>query len=244
MRDDVIRQAESQLFHFCPDDSRARFDVRLGDFHDDARGEAPADAILEAGKEHWMLIRREDYLFVVVVHRVEEVEKLFLGPFLLCHELDVIHDEDVVLAVLVFELVRAAARDRIDEIDRKTLGTHVKDLLIAVRFLEMITDRLDEVGFPVPRRAVDKERVIGETRAFDDRLCGRMCKLIERSHDERVERVARIQVIAFVDIQGLKVEGGILLCGRMFLGPSRFSRRTVDDIFDGADTVIQAAKRA
>ena len=102
-----------------------------------------------------MFIAGENYLLVVVTEGIEEVEELFLCSLFFRHELDVVHDENVVLTVLIFEFVCPPFRDGVDEIHREALRRDVENLFITVTFFEMVPDSLDKVGFAQTGGAVD-----------------------------------------------------------------------------------------
>jgi hypothetical protein len=72
--------------------------------------EASLEAIFEAREGASGACLEKNDLFVVVAQRIEEVEEFFLRFFRVGDELHVVHDEDVVLAVLVFEIVGVPAR--------------------------------------------------------------------------------------------------------------------------------------
>ena len=136
-----------------------------------------------------MFIGRKDDLFVVVAHRVEEVEEFLLGFFSVRDELHVVHDEHVVLAVLVFEVVGVPRAHRVDVIDGETLGGNVENFFIRGPFLEVVADRLNEVRFAHAGIAVYEERIVDLPRALDDRLRGRMGELVERTDDKSFESI-------------------------------------------------------
>jgi hypothetical protein len=87
------------------------------------------------------------------------MEKLFLGFFRISDELDVVHDEDIVLAVLVFEIISRALAHRVDIVDRESLARDIQDFFVRVLFLEVVADRLNEVSLSVACLPVDKERL-------------------------------------------------------------------------------------
>src|SRR3989338_7190901 len=129
-----------------------------------------------------MLVAGKDNLFVVVMKRVEEVEKFLLRLLRVGDELHVIHAEYIVLAVLVFKTVGTAGAHRVDVIYRKALRGNVQHLLVCVRFLEVVPHRLYEMRFPVTSLSINEERIVCETRPFEYRFCGGVRKLVEWTH--------------------------------------------------------------
>src|SRR3989338_4436173 len=240
--DDVVWNREPVLLDLRLDDGDTGFDVGLGYLRDHAGGKTPLQTLFETRQKSRMLVGREDDLFVAVVERVEKMEEFLLRLLGVRDELHVVHDEDVVLAILVLEAVRAAGAHGIDVIDGETLRGHIEDILIRVLFLEMIPYRLNKVRLAAPRRAVNEERVVRKTRALEDGLRGGVRKLIERPDDERFERVPRVQVVALVDVEGFEVEGGVL--GWLYAAglPLGGGCRPVDNVLDGPHRRVQPAE--
>src|SRR3989344_2464091 len=238
--DYVVGNREPVLLDLGLDDGDTGFDVGLRYFRDHSGGETSLEAFFEARQERRMLIGREDDLFIAVVERIEKVKELLLRLLGVRDELHVIHDEHVVLTVLVLEAVRATGAHGIDVIDSEALRGHIENLLVRVRFLEMIPYRLNEVRLAAPRRAVNEERVVRKAGTLEDGLRGGACELVEGADDERFERIAGVQVVAFVDVKGFEVEGGVL--GRLHAPglPLGGGCRPVDHILNGPHRRIQS----
>src|SRR3989344_5242399 len=240
--DYVVGNREPVLLDLGLDDGDTGLDVGLRYFRDHSGGETSLEALFEARQERRMLIGREDDLLIAVVERIEKVKELLLRLLGVRDELHVIHDEHVVLAVLVLEAVRATGAHGIDVIDSEALRGHIENLLVRVRFLEMIPYRLNEVRLAAPRRAVNEERVVRKAGTLEDGLRGGACELVEGADDERFERIAGVQVVAFVDVKGFEVEGGVL--GRLHAPglPLGGGCRPVDHILDGPHGRVQPAE--
>src|SRR3989344_5516586 len=126
------------------------------------------------------------------------MKKLLLCFFCVRDELNVIHYQNVVLPVLVFEAIRASGAHSIYVINRESLGCNVEYLFIGVRFFEIVAHRLYEVSFSVPRRAIDKKRVVYLPRSFNNRFCGRVRELVEWANNESLKRITRVEIIALI----------------------------------------------
>ncbi len=94
------------------------------------------------------------------VEVVERVEELGLGLLALGEELDVVHEQDVHLAVALAEPVALALADRLDELGHELLGRHVLDPDPRVEPVHVVTDRDQEVGLAQTHAAVDEQRVV------------------------------------------------------------------------------------
>src|SRR3989338_7927257 len=104
------------------------------------------------------------------VQVVEQMEEFFLAFFLVREELDIIHDEYVILAVLFFKLRNAAILHCRHKILREFLRAYVKNTLARPRRFDVVSYRLEEVRFAVSRGTVDKEGVVGYPGGFQDCL--------------------------------------------------------------------------
>src|SRR3989338_1104656 len=228
------------LVYFCPDNRDAGLYIGLRNLCDHARLEAAFQTIFESREKHGVLITRKDDLFVVIMERIKDVEQFLLCFFGIGDKLDVVHDEDVVLAVLIFEIVRPAASYRIDVVGGEALRRYVQNLHIAAGFFEVITDRLNEMGFAASRRTVYEKRIISEARPLDERFCRGVGELVKGPHDEGIESIARVEVVALVYIQGTKIKRRVLslfAARRFALG--RRDWRTVHCVFHGPYGIVE-----
>ena len=78
------------------------------------RSRASSVAISRGGRSEEMTICRRG-----LVEAVEGVEELLLDPLLVLEELDVVDEEDVVVAVALLEAVDALVAERVDEVVRE-----------------------------------------------------------------------------------------------------------------------------
>src|SRR3989338_5576363 len=182
-------------------DCHARFRIRFPNIDGHTACEAPFQAISDVGDSYRRPVRREDDLLVRIMERVEQVEEFFLRLQFLRKEMDIVHNEKVILAVLIFEPVRCSRLHRISIVDSKFLGSKIKYLSSRILFLEVIPDRLNKMRLPPPRVAVDEKGFIGNAGALQRRLTRGIGEIINRADDERVEGIARIQVIALINIK-------------------------------------------
>ena len=160
---------------------------------DESPLESRAHPVFEAREVLRRNIARDHDLLVVVVQRVEGVEERLLGLLFALQELDVVDEQDVDVAVALVERGSSVVGDRVDEVVRELLGTHVAHLNALIETLGVVTDRVEQVGLAESRVAVDEERVVGLGRRLGDRDRGGVREPIARTDDEVVEDVLRVQ---------------------------------------------------
>ena len=139
-------------------------------------------------------VRRQDDLLAVLVDRVERVEELLLGPFLVRDELDVVDQQQVDPAVARAELVDLALLDAGDELVGELLAGRVGDALARELRRDRVPDGVHQVGLAQADAAVQEERVVGVAGALRDRQRCRVGEAVGRSHDEVREGVAGVEV--------------------------------------------------
>ena len=87
---------------------------------------------------------------------VEEMKEFFLSLFFFGEELHVVHNEKVVLTILIFKAVRGPLLHRVGIIDGEFFRGEIKYFSPRVLFLKMIADGLYEMRFPAARVAVNE----------------------------------------------------------------------------------------
>ena len=155
---------------------------------------AAAQPLLEGEDRLGRPVGRQDDLLAVLVDRVERVEELFLGPFLVGDELDVVDEEQVDPPVAGAELVDLALLDRGDELVGELLAGRVHDALARELGDHLVADGVHQVGLAEAHAAVQEERVVGVARAFRHRQARRVGQPVGRADDEVGEGVARVEV--------------------------------------------------
>ena len=179
--------------HLLAQDGDARLQVGRLDVGDQPPLEAAAQARLERRDRAGRPVGRDHDLPARLVEAVEGVEELLLDPLLVLEELDVVDQEDVVVAVALLEALDALVAQRVDEVVHERLARDVPRREVAGVLGHVGGDRLEEVGLPQPGAAVDEERVVGLRRRLRDRERGRVREAVRRADDERVEGVLRVE---------------------------------------------------
>lgn len=159
---------------------------------DEAPLEARAHAVLEAREVLRRQVARDDDLLVVVVQSVEGVEEGLLRGVLALEELDVVDQQDVVVAVARLEQRGPVVRDRVDEVVGELLRAHVPHADAGVEADGVVADGVQQVGLAEARVAVDEERVVCLGR-LGDGDCRGMGEPVGPADDEGVEAVLRVE---------------------------------------------------
>ena len=155
---------------------------------------AAAQPLLQGEDRLGRPVGREDDLLAVLVDRIERVEELFLGAFLVRDELDVVDEQQVDPAVARPEVVDLALLDAGDELVGELLAGGVDHALARELRDDRVADGVHQVGLAEAHAAVQEQRVVRVARALGHRQRGRVGEPVRRAHDEVRERVARVEV--------------------------------------------------
>ena len=169
--------------------------------------EARAQALFNRGNFLGRAIRGNHDLLLLVVERVEGVEKFFLGALACGDELDVVHHQDVHGAEAIAEAGHAIEANRGDHFVGEFLRADVGKAQRRIAALERVADRLHQVRLAESHSAVEEQRVVGFRGLLGHGHGGGVRKLVRRADDERVKRVARIEL----GIRGIEIELGLRL---------------------------------
>ena len=108
-------------------------------------------------------------------------------------ELDVVHQQHVDRAVLLAEGGQAVEADGVDHLVDEAVRGDVDEDEPLLPGLDVVADRVHEVGLAEAHPAVDEERVVGLARDLRDRAGRRVRKLVGGADHEAVEGVLRIE---------------------------------------------------
>ena len=172
MTSEVIGTAA--LLRLGPKDGDPRLEVRRGQVGDETPLEPAAQAFLERQDGLRRPIGAQDDLLAVLMDGVERMEELFLRPFLVGDELDVVDEQQVDPAVARTELVDLALLDARDEFVRELLGGRVDDALARELRRDLVADGMHQVGLAEAHAAVQEERVVGVAGALRHGQAGGM----------------------------------------------------------------------
>ncbi len=125
-------------------------------------GEEPAaQPVLEGLDRLGRPVRGQDDLLRGALEVVVGVEELLLEALFALHELDVVDQQDVAVAVAALEGQGGRGAQGVDEVVHEGLGGDVEDLAAGVVLGDVVPDGVEEVGLAEPRVAVDEQGVVG-----------------------------------------------------------------------------------
>ena len=191
---DVGRDRHALLLGLRAQDRDPGLEVRRRQVGDEAPLEARPEPLLEGQDRLRRPVGGQHDLLAVLVDRVERVEELFLGPFLVRDELDVVDQQQVDPAVAGPEVVDLALLDRRDELVGELLAGRVHDALARELADDRVADRVHQVGLAQADAAIQEQRVVGVTGTLGDRERRRVGQAVGRADDEVREGVAGIEV--------------------------------------------------
>ena len=181
------------LLRLGAQDGDARLEIGRRQVGDQAPLEAAAQPFLERRDELGRPVGRQDDLLAVLVDRVERVEELFLRPFLVGDELDVVDEQQVDAPVARPEVVDLALLDAGDELVGELLAGRVDDALAREARQHLVADGVHQVGLAEAHAAVQEERVVGVAGSLGHGQAGGVGQTVGRADDEVAERVARVE---------------------------------------------------
>ena len=187
-----------------------------------AGAEALGQAVLEIGQVVGAAVGGHHQLAPGVEQGVEGVEELLarLGPA--GEELDVVDQDDVGAAEVVLEVLGAVAAHRVDEAGGELLDRGVADAQPRAVALDVVADRVQQVGLAEPGRAVQEERVVRLGRQLGDGQRGGVGEAVALADHELVEAVLRVEPAAGggVGRPGLGASGAAPSAGAAQAGPT------------------------
>src|ERR671920_247127 len=103
--------------------------------------------------------------------------------------MDVVYEENIVLAVTSLKFQRGVGADGVDEIVGELLTRNVTNPHARVLFLHVLPHRVQEVSLPEPHSPIYEERVVHDARRLGDGKRRRVCEAVAGPDHERVEGV-------------------------------------------------------
>ena len=180
-------------FGLVAEDRETGLEVGWLDVGDQAPLEPATQPLLEGRDRVGHAVARHHDLLVRPVERVERVEELLLESFLALHELDVVDEQHVDVAVAALEVGDRVGTDAVDVLVQERLGAHVAHDVVLVVVVHVVADGVQQVRLAETRRAVDEQRVVAAPRGLGHaERCGER-ELVRRSLHEGLEGVPRVQ---------------------------------------------------
>ena len=194
----VRRRVQPVLGRLLAQDRDPRLQVRRLHVGDQAPLEPGAQPVLQRGQLLGRPVRADDDLLVGVVQGVEGVEELLLGPFLALQELDVVDQEDVVVAVAPLEGGLLVVAQRVDEVVGELLGAHVAHPRVLEQPLRVVADRVQQVRLAQPGVPVDEQRVVRLGRRLRDGDGGRVREPVAGADDAAPKYLSTIDALGLL----------------------------------------------
>ena len=91
-----------------------------------------------------------------------------LQTFLAFHELDVVDEQHVDVAIATLEVGDGVGADAVDVFVEERLGADVADDVVLVVTVHVVADGVEQVGLAEAGGAVDEQWVVGTTRGLGD----------------------------------------------------------------------------
>ena len=98
---------------------------------------------------------------MVFIEIIEGMEELLLGGLLAGDKLDIVHQEEVGIAVFVAEFRVFALLERLNQLVGELIALDVDYVVVRVAVVDLPGDGVEEVGFAKAAGAVDEKGVIG-----------------------------------------------------------------------------------
>ena len=173
------------------------------------------------------------------------MEELLFGLDLRREELDVVDEQDVVAAVVALEALHRAVADCPHELVRERLDGRVADGEPTAVGLNVVPDRVQEVGFTDAGRAIDEQRVVGLPGQLGDGERGRMREPVRIADDELPEGVLRVEPLALGWlVRGCRLRGGGRRSARRLAGGHSGANVDADVAQDGGRGPLQDPREA
>ena len=136
------------------------FEVGRLNVRDESPFESRAQALFNRGDFLGRAVRRDHDLLLLVVERVEGMEKLFLCAFAGGDELDIVNHQDIHGSEALAKCGHALETNRGDHFVGKFFRADVGETERRIATLERVADRLHQVRLAKSDSAIQKQRVI------------------------------------------------------------------------------------
>ena len=168
-------------------DGQTGLEIGRVDLGDEPGEESAAQAVLERLDRLGRAVRRQDDLLGGALEVVVRVEELLLESLFALHELDVVDEQDVAVAIAPLEGQGRRGPQGVDEVVHERLGGDVEDLAPGVVLGDVVPDGVEQVGLAEAGVAVDEQGVVGAPGCLGDGLGGRVGQAVRRGGDEGLE---------------------------------------------------------
>ena len=164
-------------FGLVAQDGQAGFEVRRLDVGDEPPLEPAAQTFLQRRDGVGHAIAGDHDLLVGAVQRVERVEELLLQALFALHELDVVDQQHVDVAIAALEVGDGVGTNAVDVLVEERLGADVAHDVVLVVTVHVVTDGVQQVRLAETGGAVDEQRVVASGRASRQRAARRRARI-------------------------------------------------------------------
>jgi len=184
---DLVGELYPQHGGLVFDDGQSRLEVGRGHIHHKARHEAALQPVLQLGHFTGRTVGGQHDLPPGFVQSVEGMKELLLRLLLAGDELDIVHQQDARLPVLLPELGVAALPDGCDQLVGEVVALDVHDPQVLPFALDLMGDGVEQMGLAQSGVTVDEQRVEVFRRLIRHGPCRRIGQLVLRPHHIRLE---------------------------------------------------------
>src|SRR5437660_11268577 len=125
-----------------------------------------AQAVLQAVNGLWWAITGHDNLLIGIVEGIEGVKEFFFSRLFPGNELNIVHKQDIDLAVLCPELFGLLETNSVNDFVCEFFRSDVEDMESSR--LPDVSNRMQQVGFSQANAPIEKERIVNAPWIFRD----------------------------------------------------------------------------
>ena len=185
---DIVVDSGAPLGSLVFDNGEAGFKVGRLHVHKQTPFKARAQPVVQQRHVRRRTIRGQHDLAAVFVEGVEGIEQLVLHLLLARHDLHIVHQQQIRVAILRTELAAAAGADQLDELADEIVALDVDDLGLRQALAELMGNGVDQMGFAEAGVAVDEQGIIVRACPVSHGAGGGIGHFVRLAHHEGVER--------------------------------------------------------
>ena len=158
-------------------------------------GEAGSEALVDGFDLARETVGGDDDLFAALVEVIKDVEKFFLGFFLIDNELEVVDNETVESLELGTKFFTFAVSDRVDKVGVEVGNGGIEDFVVGVSVDEFVADGLDKMGFAESWSAIEEERVTASAGGIDDAFGSGDGNVVVGADDKTIDGIFGVKTV-------------------------------------------------
>ena len=190
---DVLGQLHPLRFRLLAEDRDLRLDVGGLDVRDEAPLEAAVQPLLEGGDLARRAVARDHDLLLASWRALKMWKNSSWVRSLPAMNWMSSTSSTSIDAVLLAEGGQPVEADGVDHLVDEAVRGDVEEVQLPVARLDVVADRVHQVGLAEPHAAVDEERVVGLDGDLGHRARGGVRELVRGADHEALERVLRVE---------------------------------------------------